>query len=59
MITANQNSTNNGVIEKICYNDDPNNCTVYGALYQWQEAMQYNYTPGTQGICPPDGICQQ
>ena len=44
----------NGVIEKYCYDNDPNNCETYGGLYQWDEAMQYTTTPGTQGICPPD-----
>lgn len=53
MIHGTQNSTNNGIIEKYCYNNDPNNCNTYGGLYQWNEAMQYSTTPGTQGICPP------
>src|ERR1035437_7497296 len=44
--------TNNGTIEKYCYNNDPANCTTYGGLYQWNEAMQYVTTPGTKGICP-------
>lgn len=48
--TANQ--TNNGIIKKYCYNDDENNCNVYGGLYQWDEAMQYVTTEGAQGICP-------
>jgi len=48
--TANQ--TNNGVLEKYCYNDDENNCNIYGGLYQWDEAMQYVTTEGAQGICP-------
>ena len=52
MIQGIQNQTNNGVIEKYCYNNDPNNCITYGGLYQWNEAMQYITTPGTQGICP-------
>jgi uncharacterized protein (TIGR02145 family) len=25
--------------EKFCYNDDENNCTTYGGLYQWPTAM--------------------
>ena len=47
----------NGIIEKYCYYDVTKNCDIYGGLYQWYEAMQYN--PGdagiigkTQGICP-------
>ncbi|PID56004.1 MAG: hypothetical protein CR986_10525, partial [Ignavibacteriae bacterium] len=42
----------NGVIEKYCYDNDENNCTKYGGLYEWTEAMQYVTTEGTQGICP-------
>jgi uncharacterized protein (TIGR02145 family) len=44
--------SNNGVIEKYCYNNDPNNCTTYGGLYFWDEAMQYVTTEGAKGICP-------
>jgi len=44
--------TNNGQIEKYCYDNNPSNCTVYGALYQWNEAMNYITTPGAMGICP-------
>ncbi|MCX6272687.1 MAG: hypothetical protein NTU44_16015 [Bacteroidetes bacterium] len=44
--------SNNGIIEKYCYNNDPANCAVYGGLYDWDEMMQYTATPGTQGICP-------
>ena len=44
--------TNNSIVEKYCYDNDPNNCDTYGGLYQWNEAMQYSTTPGTQGICP-------
>ena len=44
--------TDNGIKEKYCYNNDPANCTTYGGLYQWNEAMQYVTTQGAQGICP-------
>lgn len=51
--------TNNGTIEKYCYNDDPQECTSAqasgysnGGLYTWDEAMQYVTTEGAQGICP-------
>ena len=47
-----QDQANNSIIEKYCYNDDNTNCNTYGALYQWNEAMQYLTTPGVQGICP-------
>ena len=53
MINANTNQTNNGVIEKYCYDNDSANCDEYGGLYQWSEMMEYTYTQGVQGICPP------
>lgn len=49
--SQNQNPTN-GVIEKYCYNDLVSNCNIYGALYQWNEAMQGSTMEGSQGICP-------
>ena len=48
------NQTNNSVIEKYCYDNDPANCEIYGGLYQWEEMMQYSTTQSTQGICPDD-----
>jgi uncharacterized protein (TIGR02145 family) len=51
-INSSQPQTNNGTIEKYCYNNDANNCDLYGGLYQWNEMMQYVTTEGTQGICP-------
>ncbi|MDH3267976.1 MAG: hypothetical protein OEM46_03890 [Ignavibacteria bacterium] len=53
MIPGIQDQGNNSVIEKYCYDNDPANCNTYGGLYQWNEAMQYILTPGSQGICPP------
>jgi uncharacterized protein (TIGR02145 family) len=44
--------TNNALIEKYCYQDLDEKCNEYGALYQWDEMMQYVTTPGVQGICP-------
>ncbi len=52
-IDINQNSTDNGVIEKSCYDDDEGNCDEYGGFYSWDEAMQYDTTGGSRGICPP------
>jgi uncharacterized protein (TIGR02145 family) len=51
-INGSLEQTNNSLIEKYCYGDLAANCTTYGGLYQWNEAMQYVTTPGTQGICP-------
>jgi uncharacterized protein (TIGR02145 family) len=52
MINGISDQTNNAALEKYCYNDDPANCTTYGGLYQWGEAMQYVTTEGAKGICP-------
>jgi len=47
-----KNQINNDTIEKYCYNDDENNCNVYGGIYLWDEMMQYSTVEGSQGICP-------
>ena len=52
MITGSSAQTDNGVFEKYCYGNNPGRCATYGGLYQWNEAMQYVTTEGTQGICP-------
>ncbi len=52
MINGSSNQTDNSTIEKYCYNNIEDSCDVYGGLYQWEEAMQYVTTAGTQGICP-------
>jgi uncharacterized protein (TIGR02145 family) len=58
--SANQN--NDSQVEKYCYNDQDANCTTYGGLYQWAEAVQLSYTYnsnlfGTQSwmTCDPCG----
>jgi len=51
-INGSSNQEDDNVIMKYCYDDDPDNCTEYGGLYQWDEMMQYETTPGVQGICP-------
>jgi uncharacterized protein (TIGR02145 family) len=53
MIPGGQNMSNNGVIEKHCFNNEVDSCTKYGGLYQWDEMMQYTSQQGIQGICPP------
>ncbi len=52
-IEGNETPTNNGIIEKYCYNDLDSLCNIYGGLYKWDEAMQYQTVAGSQGICPP------
>jgi len=44
--------TDNNLIEKFCYDNKYENCELYGGLYKWQEAMQYQTANGSQGICP-------
>lgn len=53
MIPASLFQGDNDTIEKFCYDNNPLNCEIYGGLYEWGEAMQYEITPGVQGICPP------
>jgi len=52
MVTGPTDQTDNGTIEKYCYNNDSVYCSIYGGLYQWDEMMQYVTTEGSQGICP-------
>lgn len=51
-INGNQEQTDNGIMEKYCYDNLESNCDIYGGLYQWNEMMQYTTTPETQGLCP-------
>ncbi len=51
-IIGTQESLNNSITEKYCYDDININCTTDGGLYQWDEAMNYSTTEGAQGICP-------
>jgi len=44
--------SDNGIFQKYCYNNSVAQCANYGALYQWDEAMQYSAVEGAKGICP-------
>lgn len=44
--------SNNGTIEKYCYDNNTANCITYGGLYNWDEAMSYSAVSGATGICP-------
>ena len=49
--------TDNGIIERYCYNNNIINCNIYGGMYTWREMMNYNPSDSgnigtTQGICP-------
>lgn len=39
-------------IQKYCYDDTASNCTTYGGLYTWDQAMCGVQTDFAQGICP-------
>ncbi len=64
MITGTSDQMNNSTLEKYCYNNDPANCSTYGGLYQWAEAVQYQngasntaspspaFSGNIKGICP-------
>lgn len=51
-IAGKSNASNNGIIEKYCYDNNDTNCATDGGLYQWDEAMAYSNIEGAQGICP-------
>jgi uncharacterized protein (TIGR02145 family) len=53
LLTANNTQmANNGVAEKWCFDNEETKCQEWGALYQWDEAMQYTTVESTQGMCP-------
>ncbi len=64
MVLGANDQTNNGILEKYCYNNDPANCGIFGGLFQWAEAVQYQngtsnstspnpaFAGNIQGICP-------
>ena len=52
-IPSSQMPRYNCIAEKYCYIDNPVNCVNAGGLYQWDEIMHYDETPGFQGLCPP------
>lgn len=47
-----EEQTNNGKVEKYCYENVPDNCDVYGGLYHFDEMLNYQTDSITQGICP-------
>jgi len=40
MIPAGQQMSNDGIIEKYCYNNSEDSCAIYGGLYQWGEVFE-------------------
>jgi uncharacterized protein (TIGR02145 family) len=53
MINGNVEMSDDGFIEKYCYNNEPDSCISLGGLHLWDEMMQYITGQGIQGICPP------
>lgn len=51
-LSASQQQSNQGQLDKYCYGDQATNCATFGGLYQWNEAMQYSTAAGAAGICP-------
>ncbi len=51
-INGNQPQTDNCTPEKYCLLNNPANCDSYGAVYQWDEVMNYEVEPGRQDLCP-------
>jgi uncharacterized protein (TIGR02145 family) len=47
---------NNGIVEKLCYDNDPGNCKIFGGLYMWEEMMDYA-DPDPEGIRNTQGVC--
>lgn len=41
-LSITQNAENNSIIEKYCYDDDLNNCKIYGGLYPLYEITDYS-----------------
>jgi len=52
MLSGAISPTDNGLIEKYCYDDLTANCDVYGGLYSWDEMMSYGNNEEAKGICP-------
>lgn len=52
MLGPNVDPSDDGSVEKWCYNDTESNCSSRGALYDWDELMAYSIVESSQGICP-------
>jgi uncharacterized protein (TIGR02145 family) len=51
-INSIENQTDNGTVEKYCYDNNELYCDIFGGLYQWDEMMKYVSNEDNQGICP-------
>jgi len=52
MIHSDSLPSDNSVNEKFCFDNDTNNCVLYGGLYSWNEMMNYSTQESVKGICP-------
>ena len=52
LIASGPQGTSCSSIQKYCYSNSDSNCTTYGGLYEWNQAMCGSTTAGAQGICP-------
>jgi len=52
MVLGINDQINDSIIEKYCYNNIEDSCSVWGGLYQWDEMMDYSLNVSTRGICP-------
>jgi len=50
MINSSNGQNNDSQVEKYCYGNTPANCTTYGGLYQWAEAVQLPYANNTTAV---------
>lgn len=62
-IDATTHQSDDSVIQKYCLDDNESNCSLYGGLYQWPQAMLLSYEDCLQGDCSESireqhqGIC--
>jgi len=54
VLLADGQDTSCEAVEKYCYGDDAANCSIFGGLYTWTQAMcEGAQNEMAQGICPP------
>jgi len=51
-ILVTETPSDDGAIQKYCYDDNVDNCDLHGGLYTWDEMMQYTTMESTRGVCP-------
>jgi uncharacterized protein (TIGR02145 family) len=52
MIPGGVGMSDNGMVEKYCYDNNEDTCILYGGLYSFSELMNYIFLSAGQGICP-------